>query len=66
MSKMRKKMNEDVGGKNKSVTQILTKTTMTTSDIISRAMQWIYLDITRLRSENKGEASNLRTIKHIK
>ena len=41
-----KKMNEDVTGKkNKSVTQILTKTTMTTWTIISTATQLICLDI---------------------
>jgi hypothetical protein len=41
-----KKMNEDVGGKkNKSVAQILTKTTMTTWTIISTATQLICLDI---------------------
>ena len=40
-------MNEDVTGKNnkKSVTQILTKTTMTTGAIISTATQLICLDI---------------------
>ena len=41
-----KKMTEDVKGKNnKSVTQILTKTTMTTWTIISTATQLICLDI---------------------
>ena len=42
-----KKMNEDVTGKNnyKSVTQILTTTTMTTWTIISTATQLICLDI---------------------
>ena len=41
-----KRMNEDVGKKkNKSVTQILIKTTMTTWTIISTAAQLIYLDI---------------------
>ena len=41
-----KRMNEDVTGKkNKSVTQILTKTTMTTWTIISTATQLICLDI---------------------
>ena len=40
-----KKVNEDVTGKNKSVTQILTKTTMTSLTIISTATQLICLDI---------------------
>ena len=40
------KMNKDVTGKNnKSVTQILTETTMTTWTIISTATQLICLDI---------------------
>jgi len=41
-----RKMNEDVGGNNnKSVTQILTKTTMTTWTIISTTTQLKSLDI---------------------
>ena len=46
MSKTKRKNDEHVGEKkNKSVTQILTKTTMTTWTIISTATQLICLDI---------------------
>ena len=62
-----KKMNEDVGGKNKSVTQILTKTTMTTQTIISTATQLICLDIEHgYDQNNEGESSNLPPVKQIK
>ena len=54
-----KKMNEDVGKNNKSVTQILTKTTMTTWTIISIATQLICLDIGHGYDETMRE--NLQT-----
>ena len=65
-----KKMNEDVGEKkNKSVTQILTKTTMTTWTIISTSMQLICLDIEYgydVTIKDEGESSNLPPVKYIK
>jgi len=54
------KMNEDVTGKNnKSVTQILTKTTMTTWTIISTATQLICLNIEHSYDQRMRE--NLQT-----